>query len=91
MDQHERNRTALSNTYDLWSVETPKSVRAHAGATTTVPKNFNTEDHAREIDGRAAVKRPERVCDKLLILNFKNFKKLKKLKKKLKKQLKKIV
>ena len=57
MAQFEKERTSLSS-YDLWGAKTAKNITPHAGTNVTDKKKFKTSDHAKEMDGRKAAKRP---------------------------------
>ena len=59
--QFEKDRTSLKNDYDLWGTKTPKSVTPHKGTNVTDAKQFKPSDHSKEMDGRGAAKRPEKM------------------------------
>ena len=61
MAEYETKRTGLVNNYDLWSAGNPENIPEHQGAEAKSAKKFNSADHAKELDGRAAAKRPSKV------------------------------
>ena len=46
------------NQYDLWGASTPANIAPHAGTNVKSKQQFKPTDHAKEMDGRHAAKRP---------------------------------